>query len=84
MKSYRYNFDIFSKRSICLFSQLPLPSGGVGKTTLTTNLGGFLADFGNRVLLINADVHSSLTRYYQVAWKAPNGLAVGHISGLLS
>lgn len=29
--------------------------GGVGKTTLTANLGGFLADRGQRVLLIDAD-----------------------------
>jgi len=29
--------------------------GGVGKTTLTANLGGLLADSGYRVLLIDAD-----------------------------
>ena len=29
--------------------------GGVGKTTLTANLGGLLADLGQRVLLVDAD-----------------------------
>jgi chromosome partitioning related protein ParA len=38
--------------------------GGVGKTTVTANLGGFLADHGNRVLIIDADVQPTLSSYF--------------------
>lgn len=38
--------------------------GGVGKTTLTANLGGLLADSGYRVLLIDADPQPTLSSYY--------------------
>ena len=36
--------------------------GGVGKTTLTANLGALLADMGQRVLLIDADAQASLSK----------------------
>lgn len=49
--------------------------GGVGKTTLTANLGALLADLGVRVLLIDADVQPSLTRYYPIRHRAPCGLS---------
>ncbi|QIL73102.1 ParA family protein [Diaphorobacter sp. HDW4B] len=58
--------------------------GGVGKTTLTANLGGLLADLGYRVLLIDADVQPSLTRYFKLAYKAPNGLTAMVMSGSLT
>jgi len=48
--------------------------GGVGKTTFAANFGGLLADFGMRVLLIDADVQPSLSRYYYVDKRAPFGL----------
>jgi chromosome partitioning related protein ParA len=48
--------------------------GGVGKTTLCANLGGLFADFGLRVLLIDADVQPSLSKYYELAHEAPHGL----------
>ena len=38
--------------------------GGVGKTTLTANLGALLADMGLRVLMIDADVQPSLSKFY--------------------
>lgn len=38
--------------------------GGVGKTTLTANLGAILASQGLRVLLIDLDHQSSLTRLF--------------------
>lgn len=48
--------------------------GGVGKTTLTANLGGLLADAGNRVLLVDADIQPTLSSYYPLEFQAPNGL----------
>jgi chromosome partitioning related protein ParA len=45
--------------------------GGVGKTTLTANLGALLADMGLRVLLIDADVQPSLSKYFPLAPPQP-------------
>lgn len=49
--------------------------GGVGKTTCTANIGGMLADLGQRILLIDADVQPSLSSYYRLAGQAPSGLS---------
>ena len=40
--------------------------GGVGKTTLIANLAGLMADLGFRVLMVDADVQPSLTKYYEL------------------
>lgn len=48
--------------------------GGVGKTTLTANIGGILADFGYRVLLIDADPQPTLSSYYRIPQRAEQGL----------
>lgn len=48
--------------------------GGVGKTTLTANIGGFLAHAGYRVLLVDADIQPTLSSYYPLAGRAANGL----------
>jgi len=49
--------------------------GGVGKTTLTANLGGLLADLGQRVLLVDADVQPTLSSYYPLEYHAKGGLS---------
>lgn len=48
--------------------------GGVGKTTLTANLGGLLADLGQQVLLVDADVQPTLSSYYSLSQRAGLGL----------
>jgi chromosome partitioning related protein ParA len=48
--------------------------GGVGKTSLTANLGGMLADMGQRVLLVDGDFQQTLSSYYRIQTKAPLGL----------
>jgi len=48
--------------------------GGVGKTTVAANLGGFLADAGKRVLLLDLDGQPTLSSYYELASRAPNGI----------
>lgn len=48
--------------------------GGVGKTTVTANLGAILADMGQRVLLIDADPQQTLSRFYSIDEQAPFGL----------
>lgn len=45
--------------------------GGVGKTTLTANLGALLADMGLRVLLVDADVQPSLSKYFPLLREPP-------------
>ncbi|WP_037585470.1 ParA family protein [Stenoxybacter acetivorans] len=48
--------------------------GGVGKTTLTANVSAILADIGCRVLMIDADVQPSLSKYYPLHYSAPHGV----------
>jgi chromosome partitioning related protein ParA len=48
--------------------------GGVGKTTLAANLGGFLADAGLRVLLLDLDTQPTLSSYYELTHRAPGGI----------
>ncbi|NRA24176.1 MAG: AAA family ATPase, partial [Oleispira sp.] len=39
--------------------------GGVGKTTSVVSLGGLLAEFCSLVLLVDLDLHGSLTSYFR-------------------
>ena len=48
--------------------------GGVGKTTVAANLGGFLADAGLRVLLLDLDAQPTLSSYYELTRRAPDGI----------
>ncbi|MBT4195013.1 MAG: ParA family protein [Gammaproteobacteria bacterium] len=47
--------------------------GGVGKTTLTANLSALLSDIGQRVLIIDADKQPSLSSYYPIDYRSPDG-----------
>lgn len=59
--------------------------GGVGKTTLTANLGALLADLGLRVLMIDADVQPSLSKFYPLKDPKPAaGLTEVLVRGELS
>ena len=62
--------------------------GGVGKTTLTANLGGFLTDAGQRVLLVDADIQPTLSSYFPLSSQAEGGLhqliTTGQIHGTIS
>lgn len=48
--------------------------GGVGKTTITANIGAFLADAGLRVLLIDLDIQPTLSSYYKLSQTADCGI----------
>jgi len=47
--------------------------GGVGKTTTAANLGGFAADAGLRVLLLDLDVQPTLSSYFALTYHAAAG-----------
>ena len=47
--------------------------GGVGKSTLTANMGALLSDCGLRVLLIDADKQPTLSSWYPISERAPDG-----------
>jgi len=48
--------------------------GGVGKTTVAANLGGFAADAGLKVLLIDLDGQPTLSSYYPLDSQAEIGV----------
>jgi len=48
--------------------------GGVGKTTVAANLSAFIADAGLRVLLLDLDMQPTLSSYYELTHRAPEGI----------
>ncbi len=48
--------------------------GGVGKTTTAANLGGYLADAGLRVLMLDLDVQPTLSSYFTLLHRAEAGV----------
>lgn len=48
--------------------------GGVGKTTTAANLGGFAADAGLRVVLLDLDVQPTLSSYFALTERAACGI----------
>jgi cellulose biosynthesis protein BcsQ len=48
--------------------------GGVGKTAVAANLGGFIADAGLRVLLLDLDAQPTLSSYYELTQRASGGI----------
>jgi len=58
--------------------------GGVGKTTIAANISALLADLGFRVLMIDADVQPSLTRYFPIMHRAPHGITEVVKRGVIS
>lgn len=49
--------------------------GGVGKTSFSAQFGGILADMGQSVLLVDADFQQSLSSYYPIRQRSPDGLS---------
>ena len=58
--------------------------GGVGKTTLSANLGALIADMGLRVLLVDTDIQASLSKYFELEHQAPLGLTEVIGSGVVT
>lgn len=58
--------------------------GGVGKTTSLANFAALLADLGMRVLMIDADHHPSLSRYFRLSHEAPAGFSDMLRTGVIS
>lgn len=48
--------------------------GGVGKTTVAASLGGFAADAGKRVLMVDLDRQPTLSSYFPLSTRAPGGV----------
>ena len=81
-------FSTFLEDPMALKITITSTKGGVGKTTLTANLGGLLTDLGQKVLLVDADVQPTLSSYYPLEQQAERGLSSliteGVVEGVIS
>lgn len=68
-------FHNATRNTMALKVTITSTKGGVGKTTLTANLGGLLADMGQKVLLVDVDVQPTLSSYYPLERRAAQGLS---------
>lgn len=60
---------------LTLITAILSTKGGVTKTTDTANLGGYLADQGLKVLMIDVDIRQpTFSSYHPLDNKAPGGL----------
>jgi chromosome partitioning related protein ParA len=64
----------FNEESAMQVVSIISTKGGVGKTTTAANLGGFAADAGLRVLLLDLDVQPTLSSYFTLELRAPAGV----------
>jgi len=64
----------FNEESAMKVVSIISTKGGVGKTTTAANLGGFAADAGLRVLLLDLDVQPTLSSYFTLDVRAPAGI----------
>jgi chromosome partitioning related protein ParA len=58
--------------------------GGVGKTTIVANLSALLAHMGFRVLIVDADIQPSLSKYFHISKTASHGLTRVIRDGLIT
>jgi chromosome partitioning related protein ParA len=65
---------LFGGEEIMQVLSIVSTKGGVGKTTTAANLGGYSADAGLRVLLLDLDVQPTLSSYFELRTRAPAGI----------
>jgi cellulose biosynthesis protein BcsQ/predicted nucleic acid-binding Zn-ribbon protein len=70
-------FVPLAERGTPIISVLNL-KGGVGKTTITANLAGYLAGMGKRILMVDVDHQRSLSQLVLSAKDRKSAAAAGH------
>jgi len=57
-----------------MISSIISTKGGVGKSTVTANFAGLLADCGLKVLVLDLDPQPTMTSYYELEYEADGGI----------